>query len=144
MERSISRVIRILYSVIQRYTVDVFNPQKMVNYTQYQVVRYLFKHDGEDVCQKDLEVETGLRKASMTGCLDTMEDKGLIVREQANDDKRKKYIRMTDLLKKYGIDVIDRSVQLDHMLLNGIDKQDMEIFYKVFDQIMENVREADI
>ncbi len=143
MERSLMKEIGFLDHIIRKYVAHGHEPHKVFNYTQLQVIRYLFGHDGEDVCQKDLEQETGLKKASMTGCLNALEEKGAICREKARDDGRKNFIRLTEQSKRYGVEFEERGKKLESLIENNISEKDLKVFYKVADQIRENIREAE-
>ena len=139
MERSITKEIRRLDHVIRKRISEGNEAHRQFSFTQFQVIRYLFVHENEDICQKDLEAETGLRKASMTECLNVLEEKGLIVRENAKDDRRKNYIRMTDVLKGYGDDLRDRVAKLDAIITKDIPQEDLDVFYRVSECILRNI-----
>ena len=91
MKRYIVKEINDLSRNLKDHVANGFDPKKYLNMTQLQILNYLLKHKEEDVCQKDLEIETNLKKASITGCLDILEDMNLIERCKAADDKRKNY-----------------------------------------------------
>ena len=57
-------------------------PSEHLNHTQIQILVYLIKHKNEEVCQKDLQNETHLKKASITGALDSLEDKAVTIRDR--------------------------------------------------------------
>lgn len=143
MDRSLTKEIGYLNHMIRKYMSGDHEPHKEFNFTQFQVIGYLFRHQDEDICQKDLEAETGLKKASMTGCLDALEKKGAIIRETAKDDRRRNYIRMTDRMRKVEKDFRERNSRLDSLITKNICESDLEVFLKVMDQIRENIREAE-
>ena len=143
MERSITKDIDYLDHLIKKYMSKGNEPQKLYNYTQFQVIRYLFRHENENVCQKDLEAETGLKKASMTGCLDGLEERGMIRRETAQDDRRRNYIRLTDNMKQHEKMIEERGSKLDSLMTKNISENDLEIFSRVIDRITGNILEAE-
>ena len=77
MERSVVKEIRDVDKLIGKYISDGHDPRKIMNLTQFQIIHYLLKHADEDVCQRDLEIETNLKKASITGAIDSLAEKGI-------------------------------------------------------------------
>ena len=60
--------------------------------TQMQIVEYMLKHNEENVYQKDLETILNLRRATVSGVLQTMEKNGYIERVVDTEDSRIKKI----------------------------------------------------
>ena len=139
MERSIIKEIRHLESCIRRYMSQGNEPMKIFSYTQIQVLRYLFSHPDENICQKDLEIITGLKKASMTGCLNVLEEKGFIFRETAKDDRRRNYIRLTEMMKQKGSLFEKRGQILDEMVVQNINDEELAVFFNVIDLLIDNI-----
>ena len=139
MERNIVKEISHLQHGIQKYVSNGFDPRKLFNMTQFHIIIYLMKHDGEDVCQKDLEIETGLKKASITGALDSLVQKGYVYRVSSSEDKRKNYVRLTDTILAYRKDFNDREDLLNRKITENITPEELEIFYKVIDKVKDNI-----
>ena len=78
MENNIVKEIYDLKHLIHCYASEGYDLKKHMNVSQFQVMMYLFRHEKDDVCQKDLESEIHLTKASITGCLDSLEDMGFV------------------------------------------------------------------
>ena len=144
MDRNIAKEICSLDHSIRRYVSNGFNPRKMFNMTQFQILLYLMKHRNEDVCQKDLEIETRLKKASITGTIDSLVERGLVYRDQAEEDRRKNYVRLTDRVLKYTKDFEEREKVLKRNITDHIPEKDLEVFYSVIDRIRENIREIEL
>ena len=60
--------------------------------TQIQIIEYLVRHMNDEVYQKDLEKVFSLKRATISGVLQTMEKNGLISRVVDETDTRKKKI----------------------------------------------------
>ena len=73
---------------------------KITNYAQFQVVKYLFDHEGEDVVQKDFEMALHVRKSTVSGILDTMEKNNIIVRLTSTTDGRGKIVKLSPTFQK--------------------------------------------
>ena len=143
MSKSIAKEVMCLDHTIRKYVSHGYDQRKSLNFTQFQVVKHLLINDGKDICQKDLEELTGLKKASMTGCLNALEDKGLIMRQTAENDRRRNYIRPTEKLRAYGERIVKRSEEVDSLMMKKIDPEDLEAFFRVAERFMNNIREAE-
>ena len=47
---------------------------------QMQIIKYILKHDGKTIYQRDLEEVFNLRRATISGILKTMEKNNVIIR----------------------------------------------------------------
>lgn len=140
MEKTLTKEIKDLEILIGKRVLKD-NPIKVkLNHTQFRILIYLMRNQDKDICQKDLEIETHLKKASITGTLDSLEDKGLICRKVSPDDKRKNVIVLTDeiLLAKDTIE--NRFRELEKQLLNNISEEELEQFYKTIEKLKENLK----
>ena len=95
----------------------------------------------EDVFQKDLEEEFGIRPSTATELLKQMEKNGLITREAAAHDNRLKKIVLTEKALQYRQQVIDDLTALDERLIKDISKKDLQVFVKVVEKMMDNLSE---
>ena len=73
------------------------------------VLRYLSRHQGEAVFQKDLENAFGIRRSTVSKTVELMEQKGLILRESVNGDARLKRLSLTKKAEEI-IDAVSRGV----------------------------------
>ncbi len=143
METNLFKQISCLDHELKEYMVGGVGLHKMLNLTQFQILLYLFKNENEDVCQKDLQKEIHLKKASITASLDSLEDKGLVYREASKSDARKNYIRLSDKTKDFSDALNERSRKLYERIEKGLSEQELELFTKVIDKIREQVKEAE-
>ena len=143
MKRSVIRHIAHLDHGIKKYIGRQNDLRNVFNLTQFQIILYLLKHQGEDVCQKDLEKETHLKKASITNCIDTLVERGYVYRETAECDRRMNYIRLADKTKAYADELARSSEDLDRKIAENISEEDLEAFFRVSDIILNNIREAE-
>lgn len=135
----ISKVIRDLHINVKANIDKGHDPKKILNFTQFQIVKYLIDHEDEKVCQKDLEIETKLNKASITGALDSLEDKNIIKRIQSKSDKRKNYIVVTEKVENFRKDFEKRIEDVDKKLIKDISKEDLDTFLKVIEKMNMNL-----
>lgn len=138
MRRNIGKKMRKLAYLVNVYLEENDVSRRGLNSTQLQILNYLMCH--ENVIQKDLETETQLKKSSITGCIDSLVDKDLVIRVKGEDDKRKNYIVLT----KQAIDdrklLEDKLAKLDDRIIEGIDMNDLETFMAVLDRMILNLK----
>ena len=139
MYKSIVRELGYLTRDINDYINSGNDLLSYFNMTQLKIINYILMHENENVCQKDLELETNLKKASITGCLDSLAERDLIKRVQAADDKRKNYIVLTDKATAYKNEFYQREVDLNNWIAENISKEDLDTFFEVIRKIKENV-----
>lgn len=139
MEQSLVREIRDLDIMIGKSFSKSDMPKESLNHTQIQIVFYLLRHMNEDVCQKDLEIETHLKKASITGTLDSLEDKGLILRKASQDDKRKNIIVLSERAINIKDNLEKKFQELEEQIKNNIDEDELANFFKTAEKIKNNL-----
>lgn len=107
------------------------------------IIRYLYEHQDEDVYQRDLEQNFSIRRSTVTGIIQLMEKKGYICRESVKQDARLKRVRLTPKGISTHEEIEEMISRMENHILRGIEKEDMNIFYKVLYQIRENVAEEE-
>ena len=140
MERSIIQELRSVEQLLKDYLGNDAVRSGKYNLTQYHIIGYLLRHDGEKVCQKDLEKETGLKKASITGSIDNLVEKGTVIRVPSTDDRRKNYIYLTDKVLNFRKQLKERENLFNDQIKGNIPEADKEAFFRVMDQIKDNIR----
>ena len=140
MKRSITKRIKDMDILIGKNIINGKKPSEYLNHTQLQILMYLTKHRDEEVCQKDLEIETHLKKASITGTLDSMEDKGIIKRIQSTEDRRKNLIVLSEkaIIEKERFE--EKFKQIEERIKHNITDEELENFYSVLDKMERNLK----
>lgn len=123
-----------------RRKLEMFSSRGEFSGSQGRALHFLLAQR-EDVFQKDLEEEFGIRPSTATELLKQMEKKGLIVREPAAHDNRLKKIVLTEKALQYRQQVIDELTALDERLVRDISKKDLQVFVKVVEKMMDNLSE---
>ena len=121
-------------------SIRIWEKKSTINSTQFQIVMYLIKHEDEEICQKDLENETHLKKASITGTLDSLEDKDVIVRKPSDSDKRRNVITLSERIKSNVALVKDKIYELENILQKSVEKEEVEIFNRTLDKMIDNIK----
>ncbi len=140
-EKSISIEIKKIDSLIVRKIIS-YNKNSNYQLTPVQIViiKYLVKNKNNIVYQKDIEKKLGLRKSTISGILSTMIKNGIITRTESTTDLRSKEIRLSDKGLELDKKIKKKAIEFENLLQNNIDPKDLEIFYKVTNQIQKNLK----
>lgn len=144
MQKIVTKEIKCLHCRIKRI-IDRNMPKNIhLNVTQMQIMTYLFRHEKEETCQKDLESETHLKKASITGAIDTLEEMGLVERVQAKEDRRRNIIKFTPYAKKEKQGIVSVYDFLNKVIVKGLTQEEIESFFNVIEKMKNNLEKEAI
>lgn len=121
-----------------RRKIDAFSSRKLFSGTQGRALHFLLARSG-DVFQKDIEEEYSLRPSTATVLLKKMEQNGLIRREATESDGRLKKIIVSEKAMQYKDTVMADILNLEEELTRGISKEDLEVFFRVIEKMIDNV-----
>lgn len=137
LSKSAARYIGKLSNKIRR-KMDAFSSREEFSGAQGRVLHFILAQT-EDVFQKDIEEEYGLRPPTATELLKKMEKSGLICREAASYDARLKKIIATEKAMQYKKQVINDLLSLENDLTRGISEEEMETFFRVTKTMLKNL-----
>lgn len=106
---------------------------------QARIISYLLEHKNEKVYQRDLEKFLGLRRSTISGVLQTMEKNNIINKIEVQEDARVKQVIFTEKAAKREREIQKCLKKIENQLEKNISKADLEIFFKVTDQIKKNL-----
>ena len=106
---------------------------------QMQILHFLGMHKNEKIYQRDIAIALGLRRATLSEILKTMEKNNLISRISAQNDTRKKEIILSKNAKEKFEAVKCALEQTEKEAIKNINQKDLEIFFKVAKQIENNL-----
>lgn len=110
---------------------------------QMQIIKYILKHDGKTIYQRDLEEVFNLRRATISGILKTMEKNNVIIRVCDPNDARGKIVILSDDAKKFIKEKETLFKKIETVLKKDISKEELEIFYKVILKMRDNINRKD-
>lgn len=112
----------------------------VANYSQFQVVKYLIEHDGEEVYQKDFEEVLKVRKSTVSGILDTMEKNSIIIRVSKGEGTRGKIVKLSSQSMKCKEKMSKTIGKIEEKIIEGISQSELDTFYKVIHKMKENIK----
>ncbi len=129
-------------SNIYRRRLDQLTTQTEYSGAQSKALHFILANYREKaIVQKDIEREYGLRPPTASELLKKMEGSGLVIRKTMQEDARKKQILPTEKALRYKDQVAQNIEGLNASLMRGVSRQDMEVFLRVLDQMVENLTE---
>lgn len=104
------------------------------------ILGYLCRNEHKDIFQKDIEAEFKICRSTVTNILKLMEKKGYIKRESVPYDARLKKLVLTDTGRELHEKTKDMIDMLEEQTVERISKEDLDTFYRVIDQVKNNVK----
>lgn len=144
-ENKVLYQIKTLEKMIARYflndgEIDV-NKEPCPTPTQMQIIDYIIEHHDTDVYQRDLEEVLNLRRATVSGVLQTMEKNGLVERVIHSGDARTKKIILNEKAKNHFMMGQKRMQELEKIVTKDVSNEDLKVFSNVLNKMKENIEE---
>ena len=143
MKKGIGFYARVIHNQIERKSNSYLRDMGLTQ-TQGEVLTFIvFAHKkGRSVKQKDIEDYYHISNPTVSGLLDRLEQKALIVRKKAEDAKRIHYIEPTEQGIELHQDMFDIVKKTETDMLEGIDPQAAKCGMEFLDQIFSNLANA--
>lgn len=140
MSRKIGKEMREVQQLLHRkYELKKEQQSEKLTQVQVHVLMYIHRHEGQ-VFQKDIEQHLKVRRSTASQILNVLERESYVERMRLDSDARMKEIVVTDKTLAL-IDSMEKHMkETESMLRVNISKDDMETFFKVIDQIKENLK----
>ena len=113
-----------------------FNPPTP---TQMQIMEYLLKNQNKEVYQKDLESVLGLRRATVSGVLQTMEKNNLIRRITYNNDARVKRVIIHERTQEFFKEHKKVFLNIERVVTKDISDEELSMFLSIINKMKNNI-----
>lgn len=107
--------------------------------TQMQIIAYILDNSNKEIYQKDLEEVLGLRRATVSGVLHTMEKNHLIERSTSLNDARVKKIILNEKAKKIFLNGRQKIKEIESIMIKDITEEELDNFTSVIDKMKDNI-----
>lgn len=108
---------------------------------QMRIIQYLIDNNKNDIYQRDLEKVLNLRRSTISGILKTMEKHNIITRSDSKIDARSKKIELSTTSKEFYKKSKSLFKDINNILNKNISEEELNTFYKVINQMKENLNE---
>lgn len=143
-DKSVIGTIKILDTIIGKKGFELAKSMDggrfCVGHLQFEILKYLFEHDGEVITQSDLEKHLHISKTAISDAVISMEKQGTIERTQSKSDKRANNIRQTKKSEEMFEKMKTLHAKTNELLVKGISKSELQIFYKVISKMISNLQ----
>lgn len=137
LSKPVARCISKLSNQIRR-RIEALASKDEFSGAQGRVLHFILSQQ-EELFQRDVEEEFGFRPPTATEILKKMEQNGLIRRQAAAYDARRKQIIVSEKAMKYQDQVMDGLMRLEEDLTQGISEEELQIFLRVIEKMTENL-----
>ena len=104
---------------------------------QPKILDFLNQHNG--CMQKELAFGCQIEQATLTGILERMEEKGLIIRKTKEKNRRSSYVFFTDKGMEYAAKVNCIFKEVEDEVLMGLSEEDKKDLTRIFTKICKNM-----
>ncbi len=125
----------------QRRFIDKLAKKRPYSSAQGKVIHYLFENRNNTVYQKDIERDFGIRPATATELINSLEKMELIRRIPSIKDGRYKELVLTDNAEKLRDAVSEDMSELEKSMTMGLTEEDLLLWAKITSVILENLKE---
>lgn len=137
--RDVGTAVGILHNLIKR-RMESSNPSEDVTGLQGRILDYMLTQAG-DIYSKDIEEAFELRRATVSGYLIAMEEKGMILRLDVPGDRRLKKIVLTEAAFQIGEKINENIRNNEAKLTQGLTEAEVSEFMRVIGIMEKNMNE---
>lgn len=139
MERSMGRLVSILYRKNQVYLNTVLKPLDLTA-SELPILIYLCHHDG--VSQEELSAFMSIDKASTARVVQSLLKKGFLRKDRNPSDRRANKVFLTELAVQSEAKIKILLQQWNSFLTDGMDEQSVNTMFAVLENMVEKVETA--
>lgn len=121
-----------------RLETSLSRPSLNITVEQWRILFYLWNEDG--INQQELAKRASKEKSTITRQIEGLVKKELVIKQKGGIDKRDKLIYLTENGKKIETEALSVAWDITQEAEKGIEEQELLIFKKVLQQIIENVK----
>ncbi|MBQ6897722.1 MAG: MarR family transcriptional regulator [Clostridia bacterium] len=107
--------------------------------SQLFVLHYIAKHQGENICHRDIEKQFELTHATVSGIISRLEAKGFINCHADENDRRYRNIVITDKAKCVESEMKNHIELYEAQLVEGFSEEEKELLISFIVRLMQNV-----
>jgi len=134
--------IGLLNNLMRRQMACMAEAADNITGVQGRLLRYMVRNgkDGE-LLQRDIEDVFQMRRSTVTGILQLMEQHGIIRREPVEHDGRLKRLVLTEQARAMDEYITERMKQMEQLLRQGITEDELKGWFAVCEKIRSNLEQ---
>ena len=103
------------------------------------VLGYLSDHEGEDICQRDLEKDLCICRSAVSKTVVALEKQGLIERGRVAGDDRLKRLVLTERGQQYTERIREDNREMEQQLISGFSDEELEMLHGFLERLRQNL-----
>jgi DNA-binding MarR family transcriptional regulator len=106
---------------------------------QWIALYFLLRAD-TPMSQKELAAQMNVQDPSLARLIDRMERDGLLRRIENPNDKRVKFLNLTEDGRSKAIEMMPQGEDFSNLLLEDVTDEEIEIFHRVLNKMLNNIK----
>lgn len=106
---------------------------------QLFVLHYIARHQGENICHKDIEKQFELTHATVSGIISRLEAKGFIICRADESDRRYRNIVITEKAKCCEDEIKNHIDLYEEQLVSGFSPEEKQLLISFIHRLLANV-----
>lgn len=142
-EESITRELKILANMLNRRAEAMIPCELRQEVTEMQgrIIGFLFHSGDRPICQRDVEAEFSITRATASKTLTLMERNGLIIRSSVAGDARLKRLELTDKAVLHMRHIHRGLLQFEALATRGLTEEERTTLLSLLRRIERNLEE---
>lgn len=103
------------------------------------IMGYLYDNRGRDIFQRDIQTKFSVSRSTVTGILQAMEKKGLIIRESVEWDARLKKLSLTKKALQHHEKVMCGIHRTEELLSDLLTDEERKVFLQLCEKLKEGI-----
>ncbi len=145
-KETVGHAVRTLNHVVHRNFISAARAAGLDEITVMHgwITGYLYDHADQIVCQRDIEARFSIGRSAVTGVVQCMEGKGLLVRKPVESDGRLKQLRLTEKGRQVHEKTICLIEHLEEELCRGISPEELAAFFETVKKLKHNGKRVEV
>lgn len=139
MLSDIGYLLKVIQEHTERHANQIFKPVDLTS-SQVRVLKYLRERSGERTTQKELQQYLRVSHPTVVGIVQRLEHKGFVRAEFDGEDKRNKYLYLTEKEAELFEQMKVSHENLEHLLTRGMSVEQIEALKGLLTMVYENVK----
>lgn len=138
---SMGAELRSLHNMIKRFVYNTINEKygDKLQGTNGFIISWLAEHQNDEVYQKDVEKAFSITRSTASKMISLMEDRGLVIRQEAEHDARLKRISLTPEALSLFKAITEDINFIEQSLIHGLTAEDQEHMLQCLNIMKGNV-----
>ena len=122
---------------VEKLSNQVLAPFELTH-TQYKILMMLYHSPEQFIRQRDIEKKFSMTNPSVTGIVQNLEKKGLVIRLQSQEDKRSKLIYPTEHARKLEPELSQLGKSLENQVTANLQEEECRQLCELLKKMLDN------